>query len=367
MKIPLVDIQQQHRSIRRNLEKAIHGVFDSNQFIFGKDVERFESEAADFLKCRYAVGVASGTDALFLSLVALGIRAGDEVITTPHTYFATVGAILHAGARPVFVDIDPLSYALDPSLIRQKISWKTKAILPVHLYGQCADMKEIAKIAREHRLTVIEDCAQAFGAMQSGRYAGTFGDLGAFSAYPTKNLGACGDGGFITVEKKNLVERIRTLRVQGSRKGHKYVHDVMGYNSRLDSLQAAILRVKLKHIARWNQQRREKAEIYHRLLNGIPQIQTPWTIPGNVHVYHLYVIRAQQRDRLRAFLKKKGIETGVYYPLPQHLQKAVGGYKKGDIPEAEKAAEETVTLPMFPELTRQQQTFIVSGIQKFYE
>ncbi len=366
MKIPLVDIKQQHQSIRRELEKTIRQVFDSNQFVLGGDVDRFEREAADFLGCRYAVGVASGTDALLLSLVALGIGRGDEVITTPSTYFATVGAILHAGAKPVFVDIAPDTYTINTSLIKRKISRKTKVILPVHLYGQCAEMESILTIAKQYQLAVVEDCAQAFGAVREGKKAGTFGDLGAFSFYPTKNLGACGDGGLIVGGRETLMEKIRSLRVQGSRRDNKYIHDVAGYNSRLDSIQAAILKVKLKYINQWNQARREKANIYHRLLKDIREIQTPYVAPGNTPIYHLYCVRAKKRDHLIDFLKKNGIETGIYYPLPQHLQKAVPGYQRGDFPEAERASRETLTLPMFPELTEEEQKYIACSIRDFY-
>lgn len=366
MKIPLVDIKQQHQAIRLELEKAIRQVFDSNQFILGGDVERFEREAADFLGCRYAVGVASGTDALLVSLTALGIGRGDEVITTPNTYFATVGAILHAGAKPIFVDIRPDTYNIDPNLIRKRISRKTKAILPVHLYGQCAEMDNILTIANEHELAVIEDGAQAFGAMQGKKKAGTFGDLGAFSFYPTKNLGGCGDGGLIVGDRKTLMGEIRSLRTQGSRPNHKYIHDLLGYNSRLDSIQAAILRVKLRYINQWNQARREKANVYNRFLKDIREIQTPYVAPGNTPIYHLYCVRAKKRNPLMGFLKNRGIETGVYYPVPQHLQKAVAGYQMGDFPETERAARETLTLPVFPEITKQEQAFVVSSIQDFY-
>ena len=364
--IPLVSLKGQHDSIRKELDRAIKGVLDASQFVLGESVEFFEKEVGQFLGRKYALGVASGTDALLLSLVALGIGRGDEVITTPSTYFATVGAILHAGAKPIFVDITPDTYTIDTSLIKRKISRKTKAILPVHLYGQCAEMDKILTIANQHQLAVVEDCAQAVGAMQGDKKAGTFGDLGAFSFYPTKNLGACGDGGLIVGERETLMKRIRSLRVQGARQNNKYVHDVVGYNSRLDSIQAAILTVKLKYINQWNQKRREKANIYDQFLKGIRGIQTPYVVPGNTAIYHLYCIRAKKRDRLMDFLKKRGVETGIYYPVPQHLQKAVPGYKKGDFPESEKASRETLTLPMFPELTEIQQRFIARSIEEFY-
>jgi dTDP-4-amino-4,6-dideoxygalactose transaminase len=364
--IPLVSLKGQHDSIRAELDRAIKEVLDANQFVLGESVESFEKEIGRFLGCKYALGVASGTDALLLSLAALGIGRGDEVITTPSTYFATVGAILHAGAKPVFVDIASDTYTINTSLIKRKISRKTKAILPVHLYGQCAGMDDILTIAKQYQLAVVEDCAQAFGAMREGKKAGTFGDLGAFSFYPTKNLGACGDGGLIVGDRETLMEKIRSLRAQGSRRDNKYIHDVVGYNSRLDSIQAAILKVKLKYINQWNQARREKANIYNRLLKDIREIQTPYVALGNTPIYHLYCIRAKKRDQLINFLEKNGIETGIYYPLPQHLQKAVPGYQRGDFPEAERASRETLTLPMFPELTEEEQEYITCSIRDFY-
>ena len=362
--IPLFNLKAQHQAIRKKIDHAIRGVLDSHQFILGMSVDIFEKESARFLNCRYALGVASGTDAILLSLAALGAGPGDEVITSPHTFFGTVGPILHLGAKPVFIDIDPRTYNLNPSHIAKKISSKTKVILPVHMYGQCAEMTVIRKISQEYHLSVVEDGAQAFGAIHQGKRAGTWGELGAFSFYPSKNLGACGDGGLIVGNQKSLMEKIRMLRVQGARR--KYIHEICGYNSRLDSIQAAILGVKLKYIDQWNQARRKIAEAYDQRLKEIREVKIPYVTGGNIPIYHLYTIRAQKRDRLIEFLKKRGIETGIYYPLPQHLQKAVHGYKRGDFPETERAARETLTLPIFPELKREDQEYVVSAIKEFY-
>jgi dTDP-4-amino-4,6-dideoxygalactose transaminase len=253
---------------------------------------------------------------------------------------------------------------MNPRLIEKKILRKTRVILPVHLYGQCADMAAIKKVGEEYKIPILEDGAQAFGALQNGKRTGTMGTMGAFSFYPSKNLGACGDGGLIVSHQKNLMDKIRMLRVQGTRR--KYIHEVVGYNSRLDTIQAAILRIKLKHIDRWNQKRREKADFYNRLFRGVKEIEPPYIAPGNTPIYHLYCVRAKKRDRLMHFLKDKGIETGIYYPVPQHLQKAVPGYQKGDFPETERAVRETLTLPMFPELTEAQQKYIIAAIWDFY-
>ncbi|MBI1976568.1 MAG: DegT/DnrJ/EryC1/StrS family aminotransferase [Candidatus Omnitrophica bacterium] len=365
-RVPLFNMNLQRQAIRLEIERAVKEVLNSGQYVLGESVRRFEKEAAHFLGSRYAVGVASGTDAILLSLTALGVSRADEVITSPHTFFGTVGPVLHLGAKPVFVDIDPQTYNIAPQEIRKKISKKTKAILPVHLYGQCADIVAIKKISSEYGIPVVEDTAQAFGALREGKRAGTWGDLGAFSFYPTKNLGAYGDGGLICTNRRSLFERIRVLRVQGARR--KYFHELAGYNSRLDSIQAAVLSVKLKYIDRWNEARREKAGFYQEKLKNIQQIILPYIAPKNVPIYHLYAIRAKKRDALAKSLAKQGVETGVYYPLPQHLQKALigWGYQKGDFPEAERAAHETLTLPMFPELTRQQQERVIQSIREFY-
>lgn len=364
--IPLFNLKLQHQAIRTQLDLAVRQVLDSCQFILGKDVSLFEAEAARFLGCRYTLGVASGTDAILLSLAALGVGFGDEVITTPHTFFGTVGPIVHLGAKPVFVDINSDTYNIEPGLIHKKISKKTKAILTVHMYGQCADMTQVRKIGLEYDIPVVEDSAQAFGALHDGKRAGSIGTIGAFSFYPSKNLGACGDGGLVSSNRKTLIEKIQMLRVQGCRR--KYIHETPGYNSRLDSIQAALLSVKLKYIDRWNQDRRERAALYTELLNNLEEVDAPYTDPRNTPIYHLYVIRAKKRNRLIQFLGERGIEAGIYYPLPQHLQKAIAhcGYKKGDFPETERAALQTLTLPMFPELTKQQQEFITNSIKEFY-
>ncbi len=364
MKVPLFNLKAQHEPIRRELDQALKGVLDSNQFILGSAVRVFETLAARFLGARYAAGVASGTDAILLSLVALGVGTGEEVITTPFTFFGTIGPILHLKAKPIFVDIDPRTYTLSPGLIKRKISKKTKVILPVHLYGQCANMTEIKNTAEEHQIPIVEDAAQAFGSLHRGKKAGTFGELGVFSFYPSKNLGACGDGGLVCSNRKDLVEKIKKLRVQGA--GKKYTHEVAGFNSRLDSIQAALLEVKLKYIARWNQKRREKAEVYNQLLKTIREIEIPAVSNENTPIYHLYVIRARKRNHLIEFLTRRGIQTSIYYPLPLHLQKAVSGYAKGDFPESERAAREVLAIPLYPEITEQEQQWVASSIQDFY-
>ncbi|MBE3550231.1 MAG: pleiotropic regulatory protein [Brockia lithotrophica] len=346
-KIPILDLAPEVEELWEELQAAIVRVLRSGQFILGPEVEAFEREVAEYLGVKHAIGVNSGTDALVLSLRALGIGPGDEVITTPFTFFATAEAIHLVGATPVFVDIDPESFNLDPNRIEEAITPRTRAILPVHLYGRPADMDAILAIARAHGLKVIEDTAQAFGAVVGGKKAGTLGDVGAFSFFPSKNLGAYGDGGLVATDDDEVAERVRMLRAHGSRR--KYVNEMIGYNSRLDALQAAILRIKLPHIDRWNAARRLVARRYNALLEGIPGIVIPDVQEG--YVFHQYTIRVLggKRDAVRRFLADRGIATMVYYPVPLH-RLPVYATPSGEFPEAERAASEVLSLPIWPKL-----------------
>ena len=321
-----------------------------------------------------AIGVASGSDALLLALMALGVKEGDEVITTPFTFFATVGAISRVGARPSFADIDPLTYNLDPNEVERRVTSKTRAIIPVHLFGQCADMDPIMEIAERHGLYVIEDAAQAIGAEyvtdNGARKAGSMGHFGCFSFYPTKNLGGWGDGGMVTTQDEGLAQKVRMLRVHGST--DKYFHEAIGINSRLDALQAAVLLAKFPHLEEWNESRREKALRYQRLFEEVEYERLGITLPHvqhqNRHVFHQYVIRVPRRDELRYFLQQEGIGTEVYYPLPLHLQRCYRflGYRKGDFPQAERASMEVLALPIYPELSPEAQGYVVERIAAFF-
>ena len=365
MSIPFIDLGAQYRSIKQELGSAVEGVLDSHHYVLGKKGADLEAEVAKRTGCKYAIGVASGTDALILSLKAVGIGPGDEVITSPFTFFATAGAVSLAGAKPVFSDIDSAAYNLDPSQIERHITKKTKAIIPVHLYGLSCDMAPILKIAKRHSLSVIEDAAQAFGAEYHGRKVGSFGTAGCFSFYPTKNLGCAGDGGMVTTSSKRLAEKLRLFRVYGSKK--KYHHDFIGNNSRLDEMQAAILLVKLKYIDRWNALRNQHADSYRKGLNGLP-VQPPVTPRGSKHVYHLYSVATKKREALAMYLKKEGIGSGIYYPLPLHLQPCYKslGYKRGDFPVSESVASKILSLPMYAELQTPDRNRVISTIQKFF-
>lgn len=368
LKIPLLDLKAQYAAIKSDVDKVMKDVLDSQSFILGKDVEMLEKEIASYCVTKYAVGVASGTDAIKLSLRAAGVGPGDEVITTPFTFIATAGAASELGAVPVFADIDLKTYEIDPAFLEAKITKKTKAIIPVHLYGQCAEMDRINAIAGKRAIPVIEDCAQAIGATFSGKRAGSFGLAGAISFFPSKNLGAFGDGGIIVTGDEDVYKRLKILRVHGS--GVRYIHTELGYNSRLDNLQAAILRVKLKHLDAWAAARRANAEFYNKELSKLSGIVTPVLGRNNTHVYHQYVIRVDGavRDRLIEHLEKSGIEARVYYPIPLHLQECYKwlGYKKGDFLNSEKAAEATIALPVYPELQTQEKKYIVDMIAGFY-
>jgi dTDP-4-amino-4,6-dideoxygalactose transaminase len=369
MKVPQLDLRPQYQSLRPEIIAAVESVLDSQQFVLGPEVKSFESEAEAYCGVKHAIGCASGSDALLLALMAADVKAGDEVITTPFTFFATGGAVARIGARPVFVDIDPRSYTIDPGAVEAAITPKTRAILPVHLYGQCAEMDPLNAIADKHRLALIEDAAQAIGAEDRGRKAGSIGLMGCFSFYPSKNLGAAGDAGMVTTNDATTAERLRRLRVHGG--AMEYHHDEVGINSRLDSLQAALLRVKLRHLDEWSEARRQKAEQYTKLLSSTKpgvEVIPPFVRPEAQHIFHQYVIRVPgHRDAMMEHLSKLEIGTRVYYPICLHLQNCFAylGYRIGDFPESESAASDTLALPCFPELTYQQQQYVVDGIASF--
>jgi dTDP-4-amino-4,6-dideoxygalactose transaminase len=365
MKIPLIDLIAQYHSIRDEIEQAIRGVLESGVFILGPNVAAFEKEMAAYLGVKYAVGVASGTDALLLTLRAFGIGPGDEVIVPAYTFFATAEVVSQVGATPVFLDIDPRTYCLDVKQLESKITARTKAIIPVHLYGHPADMAPILELAKKHGLKVIEDNAQALGAEYRGRKTGSLGDAGCLSFFPSKNLGGYGDGGMVVTNDPVLAETVRKLRTHGWRT--KYYPEVIGHNSRLDELQAAILRVKLRYLDAWNERRRKIAEQYRALLAG-NGIELPWEAPYARHVYHLYVIRVKEREAVQDRLKAVGIASAVYYPQPLHLVEPYRdpGYGPGAFPEAERAAGECLALPIYPELTATQQHYVVDAIREFY-
>ena len=363
--ISLVDLKAQYNTIKTEIDNAIQEVLSSTSFIMGEKLERFEEEFALFCNTKYAIGVANGSDALILALRTCGIGKGDEVITVPNTFIATTEAITHVGGKINFVDINPKTYTIDVSKIEEKISNKTKAIIPVHLYGQPADMDPIMMLAKKYNLKIIEDAAQAHGAEYKDKKVGSIGDVACFSFYPGKNLGAYGDAGMITTNSEEIARNVKLLRNHGSIK--KYEHKIEGYSSRLDNLQAAILRVKLRHLNKWNESRRKNAKKYNELLSSISGIITPYEADYAKHVYHLYVIRTEERDKLREELKLKDIATGIHYPIPLHLQPAYKylGYKEGDFPITEKVSQEILSLPMFSELNDQQTEEIVELIKGF--
>jgi len=368
--IPFLDLKAQFAGIRLEVMAAIAGVMESQSFIMGADVKLLEEELATMLEAKHAIACASGTDALILSLMAAGIGPGDEVITTPFSFIATAGSIAHVGAKPVFVDIDPVSYNIDAGLIPKAITEKTRAIMPVHLFGNPANMGPILEIAQVRKLLVIEDAAQAIGSRWMGRSIGTLGDFGCFSFFPSKNLGGAGDGGLITTNRDDMAERLRMLRVHGSKK--KYHHDILGTNSRLDTLQAAILRVKARHLDEWTRGREANANRYRQVFQEL-QLESfvappPAPEAGIRHVYNQFTIRCRFRDALKVFLKSKGVPTEIYYPLCLHLQPALAylGYQAGDCPAAEKASQEVLSLPVTAELTKEQQQWITQSIAEFY-
>lgn len=367
--LQFLDLKLQFEQIRDEVMRAVTEVLESQRFVLGPEVEHLEGEICDFLGCRFAVACASGTDALILALLALEIGAGNEVITTPFTFVATASAITRAGATPVFADVDPKSYNLDPESVGRAITYRTRAIIPVHLFGLAADMQPIMELAERRGIAVIEDAAQAIGAGYRGRNAGTIGAMGCFSFFPSKNLGGAGDGGIVTTNDPVLADRLRLLRVHGSR--HKYEYEILGMNSRLDALQAAILRVKLRHLNDWTEQRRRNAERYLRLFaeeNRVDSLVLPAEPAGTRHVYNQFTVRCAQRDLLRQHLHHEGIPTEIYYPYPLHLQHAFSylEHRKGSLPEAELAAREVLSLPIHPELTEDQQRMIAGGVARFF-
>ena len=370
MKVPLLDLSEQNQKLRPEIEAALGRVLDTNAFILGNEVKALEDELAEYCGTKYAIGCASGSDALLLATMCLGVGPGDEVITTPYSFFATVSAITRLGAVPVFVDIDPLTYNLDVGQVEAKITKRTKAVQPVHLYGQCADMQELTAVCEKNGVPVVEDAAQAIGAEERSTRAGAMSAIGCFSFYPSKNLGGMGDGGFMTTDDDAMAEKLFALRVHGS--SERYYHKWVGLNSRLDGFQGAILRVKLPHLDGWSDQRKANADRYRTLFTDAgltEQIGLPFERENCRHIYNQFVVRVpNRRDELRTFLTENDIGTDIYYPVPLHLQECFEflGYKKGDLPEAEKAADETLALPIFPELKPEQQEYVVEKIREFF-
>ena len=390
--VPLLDLKAQYAAIREEVREAIDRVADSQHFILGPEVEALEKEIADYSECKYGIGVSSGSDALLVCLMAIDLKPADEVITTPYTFFATAGAISRLGGKPVFVDIDPLTYNIDPNRIEAAITPRTRSIMPVHLYGQMADMNPIMEIAQRHKLIVIEDAAQAIGSEYEGRRAGSIGDFGCFSFFPSKNLGGFGDGGLVTAQDSELADRIKLLRNHGYRP--KYYNKVIGGNFRLDAIQAAILRVKLKYLDEWTAARQRNANRYRDLfdkakltigpellqpsqgnltgaseLPDVPGVVLPLEAPNVRHIYNQFVIRTSRRDQLMSHLKARKIGTEIYYPVPMHLQECFAdlGHRPGDFPLSEHAANETFALPIYPELTEELQSSVVNAIADFFE
>lgn len=379
--VPMLDLKRQYEPIKDDVAAALERVLTTQYFIGGPELDGFERESADYLGARVCVGCASGTDALWLALAAAGVQAGDHVVTSAFTFFASASSITRCGATPVFADIDPATFNLNPVAVQELVTGenKVRAVMPVHLYGQCADMDTFATVGKEHGLAIIEDAAQAFGASWRGKKAGWLGNAAAFSFYPTKNLSACGDGGAVATDDEELAAHVRRLRNHGSRQ--RYYHEEIGWNSRLDALQAAVLRVKLKHIDRWNQQRRAIAQKYDALFGKTGLVKSgALTVDARApigllrtrleafHIYHQYVVRAHRRDELRAFLTEHSIGSEIYYPVPLHLQQSFAylGHKPGDLPESERAAKESLALPMFPELRNDEQQRVVAAIAEFY-
>lgn len=370
MKVPLLDLQAQYATIRDEVTVALARVFESQHFVLGAEVQALEEEIAKYSETRFAVGCASGSDALLLALMSCGVGAGDEVITTPFSFFATASTVARLGARPVFVDIDERTYNIDPAPVADAINERTKAIIPVHLYGQCAEMTAINELTARRGIAIIEDTAQAIGAEENGRRAGSMSAIGCISFYPSKNLGGAGDGGMLVTNDSDHAARLRALRVHGEER--KYHHKTIGINSRLDAVQAAVLRVKLRHLEHWTSARQRHAKSYHSLFHeaGLAEsVGLPFVRTDARHVFHQFVIRVHdgKRDALREHLRERGVGTDVYYPVPLHLQECFGylGYQEGDLPVAETAAKETLALPIYPELTPEQQEYVVGAIGGF--
>ncbi len=365
MEVPIFTPVRQYINLKDEIDTAVQKVLNKGNFILGDEVKEFENSIAQYLGVKHAIGVASGTDALQIALMAIDLKPGDEVITTPFTFVATAETIVLLGGKPVYVDIDERTYNINPELIEEKITEKTKAIIPVHLYGQPAEMDKILDIARRYNLYVIEDSAQALGAEYKSRKVCTFGDIACISFFPTKNLGAFGDAGMIVTNNDDLAEKVKMIRVHGSKV--RYNHEILGVNSRLDTLQASILLVKLRYLDSWNERRIEIAKKYNEALKDIDEIVIPYSEPYNKHIYHQYTIRMKRRDELAKFLKEKGIQTAVHYPIPLHLQKVFSylGYKQGDLPISEQCSREVLSLPMFPELRDDEIDYVVKSIKEF--
>jgi dTDP-4-amino-4,6-dideoxygalactose transaminase len=364
MHVPFLNLKLQHEPLREEIAAAIEKVIDASAFAGGPFVAEFEADFARYCETEYAIGVGNGTDALWFSLLALGIGPGDEVITVPSTFMATAEAISFCGARPVFVDIDKQTYTMDPEALARAVTPKTRAIVPVHLFGQTADLAPIITVARKHGLFVVEDACQAHGAEYQGRRAGSLGDAGCFSFYPGKNLGALGEGGAVVTNNSELAGKIRTLRDHGQ--ARKYHHSVIGWNGRMDGIQAAALQIKLRHLDGWNSSRREWAAVYSELLAGVSGVITPTVAGYAKHVFHIFAIRVNDRVKLAEALAERGIATAIHYPIPVHLQEAYRflGLPRGSFPVAEQCADEFLSLPMFPELTREQITYVSAAVRE---
>lgn len=364
MEVPFLDLKAQYNSIKNEVLQELDDVMRKSCFVLGPKVKAFEENFAKFCNVKHVVGVSSGTDALVLALRALGVGNGDEVILPANTFIATAEAVSHCGAKPVLVDIDPDTYLINPELIEAKITKRTKAIIPVHLYGQMADMGKIMSIAKKHKLFVVEDACQAHGSKYKGRMAGSIGDIGCFSFYPGKNLGAYGEGGACATNSDELAQKIRILRDHGSER--KYYHDMIGYNARMHGFQGAVLNVKLKYLEAWNEARRKNAALYSKLLKNNSKIKLPKIAKDNVHIFHLYVIQLDNRDAVMDQLRENGVSTIIHYPIPIHLQKAYAelGYKEGDFPVTETAAKRILSLPMFAELTKEQIEYVCDTLKK---
>ncbi len=366
MPIPSLDLHAHHAPLRAEIRAALDRVLDSQHFILGPEVEALEAELAAYCQCRHAIGVSSGSDALLVALMALGLGPGDDVITTSYSFFATAGCIARLGARPIFVDIDPATLNLDPAQVEAALTPRTRALIPVHLFGHLADMPALRDLARRHNLPIVEDAAQAIGAAEHGRPPGALGDLACYSFFPSKNLGGLGDGGLVTTNDDDLARRVRLLRTHGA--SPKYYHALIGGNFRLDALQAAVLRVKLPHLDGWNEARRRHAHSYTGLLRGLP-LTLPVERPGYRHSYHQYVIRTPQRDALLAHLRREEIGAEIYYPVPLHLQACFAhlGYAPGQCPHSEAAALHSLALPIYPELTAAQLHTVALTIRRFFD
>jgi dTDP-4-amino-4,6-dideoxygalactose transaminase len=366
MTVPLLDLKAQYADIRQEVDDAVRRVMESARFIGGPEVTGLEEEVARYSQTAHAIGCASGTDALLLSLRTLGIGPGDEVVTSAYSFFASAGVIANVGATPVFVDIDSTTYNIDPHRLEAAITPRTKAVIAVHLYGQCCDLSAVKAVCDKRQVWLIEDAAQAIGAEWEGRRAGSVGDFGCFSFFPSKNLGGAGDGGMTVTQSAEHADRFRLLREHGARP--KYYHALVGTNSRLDALQAAILRVKLRYLDRWSEARARNAEAYNKLFEG-SRVGRPYHDPRARHIYNQYVIRTEKRDELRQYLSDRGIGTEIYYPVPLHLQQCFAslGYKAGDMPQSEAAAKETVALPIYPELGEERLRYVAQTVREFVD